>query len=224
MVLICAATAGELTACPDHFLPDAERRVTGVGIPATFEAFFHDLTGTGGSGRLTGIVNIGIAGAYPETELRIGDIVVADGDTYGDIGMELPDEAGGVGGFLPVADTPFGREFYSHPLPCRVPDALAARVGPGGAGRGFAVRTGRGCTVNACTGTETVGRRRAAQTGAIFETMEGAAVCQIGRAGNAPVCQIRAISNIAARREMRPENIRLALANLHVFLSGIEEL
>ena len=51
--------------------------------------------------------------------------------------------------------------------------------------------------------------------------MEGAAVAQIGAARNMPVTEIRAISNIAAHRDMRPENIQLALANLRRFLLAL---
>ena len=47
-----------------------------------------------------------------------------------------------------------------------------------------------------------------------FESMEGAAVAQIGQRFGIPVSEIRAISNIASRRDMRPENIRLALTHL----------
>ena len=163
------------------------------------------------------IVNIGIAGAYPDTLLAMCDIVLADGDIYGDVGMELPTDTG-TSDFLPIAETDFGREFYVAPFAATIPDFLPRTVGPE---VDFRVHSGRGCTVNTCTGTNAVGVRRAKQTGAVFETMEGAAVLQIGQMYHVPVCQIRAISNIAANREMRPENIRRALANLRRYLEMI---
>jgi nucleoside phosphorylase len=75
-----------------------------------------------------------------------------------------------------------------------------------------------GATVNSCTGTTDTGLRRKNQFGAAFETMEGAAVAHIGQICGVEVCEIRAISNVAARRDMRSENIRLALRNLREYL------
>ncbi len=54
--------------------------------------------------------------------------------------------------------------------------------------------------------------------GVEFETMEGAAVAQVGVQWGVPVSEVRAISNLAARRDMRPENIRRALESLLAYL------
>ena len=48
--------------------------------------------------------------------------------------------------------------------------------------------------------------------------MEGAAVAQLGKQWGIPVCEIRAISNIAAQRDMRPEHLRLSQERLRMFL------
>ncbi len=50
--------------------------------------------------------------------------------------------------------------------------------------------------------------------------MEGAAIAQIGQQEGIPVCELRAISNIAAHRDMRPDNIALALTNLRTYLQA----
>ena len=50
-----------------------------------------------------------------------------------------------------------------------------------------------------------------------FETMEGAAVAQIAQRLDVPFYEVRAISNIAADRDMRPENIKIALESLQAF-------
>lgn len=190
-LLVCAATDGEAAAWGEP-APDERVRVVGVGVP---EVFF----------RLTppdplpdAVVAIGIAGAYAGTGLEIGDLVLADSEVYGDIGFELPEPPG----FRAVSDVPFGA-FYADPIPLRVPDAL--RDG---------ARVGRGCTVGTCTGTDALGALRRDRFDALFETMEGAAVAQIARGWGVPVCQVRAVSNVAARRDMRPENIRRALEAL----------
>jgi futalosine hydrolase len=129
---------------------------------------------------------------------------------YGDVGFELPDEPG----FRHINEAPFGA-FYAAPFALE-PDA-AFTV------EGHVTRLGRGCTVNACAGTDATGRRREQLFAADFETMEGAAVAQAGAAFGVPVCEIRAISNVAARRDMRPENITRALDALTRYLRACRE-
>ena len=196
-LLICAATEPELRAFgvlreevgQDGFL-------TGVGIPA---ALAQTLS-VAGRLRPARILNIGIAGAYPSSGLAIGDIVVGTSEVYGDVGFELPEAPG----FRHIGESPWGA-FYQQPQPLTVFPEFAGAA------------TGRGCTVNACTGTEATGRLRERLFNAAFETMEGAAVAQGGTVLKVPVCEIRAISNIASDRDMRPENIKLALENLQVY-------
>ncbi len=194
-LLVCAATPlelaafGDLTAAQSSFL-------TGVGIP---QALMQTLL-TAGLLRPKRILNIGIAGAYPGSGLQIGDIVTGQFETYGDVGFELPEPPG----FRSVTESPWG-EFYQTPLPlARFPEFPGSRFGTG-------------CTVNACTGTEKTGQVREAAFGADFETMEGAAVAQAGQVLGIPVCEIRAISNFASTRDMRPENIARAVAALTAY-------
>ncbi len=194
-LLVCAATPmelaafGALTGMQDRFL-------TGVGIP---QALAQTLV-TADRLRPKRIVNIGIAGAYPGSGLQTGDIITALFETYGDVGFEVPE----LPGFRSINESPWG-EFYQTPLPL-----VQFAEFP-------AVRSGIGCTVNVCTGTAKTGLAREAAFGADFETMEGAAVAQAGQILEIPVCEIRAISNFASERDMRPENIQLALASLTAF-------
>lgn len=220
-MLVCAATlrelktyseeAARLDLSDDAFFARSEDGetvyvLTGVGIPLTLGRLLPLLPAL----RPRLVLNIGIAGAYPDSGLRIGDIVLADGEVYGDVGFELPEAPG----FQPLSQTAMNAGFYGQPFPThRAPEFYAEP--PDG---GYRLHAGRGCTVNACTGTETTGRLRARLFGAVFETMEGAAVAQAAGQRDIPVCEIRAISNIAARRDMRPENIALALQNLESYL------
>ncbi|MBC8143301.1 MAG: hypothetical protein H7Y38_17890 [Armatimonadetes bacterium] len=201
MWLICAATDGELSTWNADVFPNCETLVSGVGIPETFANLLPKVL----AGNYSRIINIGIAGAYPSSGLAIGDIVIADGEVYADLGMELPTAPG----FLPLSETPWGLA-YAEPYPTVAPPEL---VLPG-------VRVARGATVNACTGTDATGAARFARTGASFETMEGAAVAQIGQVCNIPVGEIRAISNFSAERDMRPENIVLAIKNLREYFAA----
>jgi futalosine hydrolase len=212
-MLVCAATPFELDAVPDDTAPGnagTERLVTGVGIPAALAAL---LTRFAAGPRPELIVNVGIAGAYPETGIAIGDIVLADGEVYGDVGFELPEPPG----FRGIGESEFGRGLYDEPLPTVQPAGWFVAEPDGAA---YQVHVARGCTVNACAGTDATGELRRRLFGAGFETMEGAAVAQAGRQFGVPVCEIRAVSNVAARRDMRPENIRLALQNLRHYLAA----
>lgn len=196
-LLVCAATEMELIAFGAlHTEAGQEGFLTGVGIPI---ALAQTLL-IAGRLRPARILNIGIAGSYPGSGLAIGDIVIGTSEVYGDVGFELPGEPG----FKPIREMPWG-------VPYQQPQVLT--VFPEFAG----ACEGRGCTVNACTGTEATGRLRERLFEAAFETMEGAAVAQVGAALGVPVCEVRAISNIASDRDMRPENIKTALDSLQAY-------
>ena len=194
-LLVCAATEMELKAFGD-IREGQESFLTGVGIPTALAQALL----TAGRLRPARILNIGIAGAYPGSGLAIGDIVIGTSEVYGDVGFELPEEPG----FRHIGESPWGA-FYREPLTLTPFPEFAG------------VREGRGCTVNACTGTEATGRLRERLFEAAFETMEGAAVAQAGTVLGIPVGEIRAISNIASDRDMRPENIKFALTSLQTY-------
>lgn len=179
--------------------------LTGVGIPEALGRVTELIRTL----RPARILNLGIAGAYPNSGLKIGDVVVVDSEVYGDVGFELPDEPG----FQAITTVPFGAA-YVAPLPLQS-DARWTRNG--------ALPAVRGCTVNACTGTDRTGLLRETLYQAAIETMEGAAVAQAGRRADLPVCQVRAISNVAARRDMRPANIAIALASLRRHFAACRE-
>lgn len=216
-LLVCAATERELAAWPQSVR--AETLLSGVGIPQALATLLRRLES---AKRPALVVNIGIAGAYPGSGIAIGDIVLGGSETYGDIGFELPEAPG----YAPLTDLPFGTA-YRDALPLVQPPWLAAAQPPGASGDAvadpFPYRVhadAAGCTVNCCTGTEATGERRSRLYRAVFETMEGAAVAQAGALLGIPVCEVRAISNIAARRDMRPANIQAALRSLTHYLEA----
>src|SRR5579862_1152295 len=79
--------------------------LTGVGIPQALESVIALIQAL----KPARILNIGIAGAYPNSGLSIGDVVAADSEVYGDIGFELPEEPG----FQPIRAVPFGVAYAS---------------------------------------------------------------------------------------------------------------
>jgi futalosine hydrolase len=176
--------------------------LTGVGIPHALETVLL----VAAREKPQRILNIGIAGAYPNSGLQIGDVVMGRDEVYGDIGFELPEEPG----FQPLQEAAFGAE-YRAPLPLMQCPQF----------QNIAIE--RGCTVSQCTGTEATGLLRERLFDAAFETMEGAAVAQAGHALGIPVAEVRAISNRASRRNMQPDNIRVALTRLKAYFEKYRE-
>lgn len=202
-LLVCAATETELrTFGPRSEEAGQDSFFTGVSVPI---ALAQTLL-IAGRLRPARLLNIGIAGAYPGSGLAIGDVVIATSEVFGDVGFELPEEAG----FRHIRESPWGAP-YQEPVTLTVFPEFAG------------AREGRGCTVNSCTGTEATGRLRERLFDAAFETMEGAAVAYAGYRLFTPVCEIRAISNIASDRDMRPENIRIALDALAAYFQNCRE-
>jgi futalosine hydrolase len=210
--LVCAATWMELETfgmenaevleAGLYRIPEGLAAVTGVGSPMTLLRLVPWLERF----RPAWIAVTGIAGAYADSGLKVGEVVVGESDVFADLGMEMQDGQGA--GFAPLADFSFADEAHRAALPLWVPAWATATS---------AAKRGRGATVNRCTGTEATGAQRRALFGADFETMEGAAVALAARAPRIPVLQVRAISNIAARRDMRPENVTAALDSLRAF-------
>ena len=194
-LLVCAATAMELEAF-GTLAAGQSSFLTGVGIPLALAGTLM----TAGQLRPKRLLNTGIAGAYPGSGLQIGDIVHGQSEVYGDVGFALPEPPG----FRHIGESEWGH-FYQVALPLTQ------------FGEFPYANLGAGCTVNSCTGTKETGRLRETLFGAAFETMEGAAVAQAGQQLGIPVCEVRAVSNFASTRDMRPENIRLALANLAAY-------
>ena len=208
--LVCAATFEELQAFglenaetlePETFwrIPEGYAAVTGVGIPIALMRLIPWMEAL----KPTRIFNLGIAGAYPESGLNIGDVVVGASEVFADLGMETPDATG----FLPLSEFPFADEALRTPMDLWIPE-WAAKAG---------IKQGHSATVNRCTGKDGTGWLRRKFFGVDFESMEGAAVALAARPSGIPVCEIRAISNVAARRNMRPENIQAALKSLRDF-------
>lgn len=157
------------------------------------------------------VMQVGLAGAFADRGLGIGDLVVADEETFGDIGCEWPTPAGEMGqgtpGFKPLASLPWAEPGQGMSLPCSPWPAQVFRHLP-------ALKSGRGLTVNSVTGTQSTAELRQKLFAPDFETMEGAAAALVCHSQSKPFYQLRAISNFVGPRDMRPENFRMALQKL----------
>ncbi|HSW64442.1 MAG TPA: futalosine hydrolase [Dissulfurispiraceae bacterium] len=140
------------------------------------------------------LICFGVGGAYPSSGLGIGDIVVADRESYGDEGLRLNNEFRDMAGLgLPLFLSQ-GKKIYNS-FPLSVPKMLRQRC-----------RTGGFVTVSACTGTLAEGLRMEQRWDAVCENMEGAAVAHVGLACGVSLTEIRSISNIIEDRPGSPLN------------------
>jgi len=151
---------------------------------------------------------VGVAGAYPSSKLRIGDIAVAEKEIYGDEGLRLNSglkTMDALGLPLAIAD---GTDYYNE-FPLYVPDKLLKHQ-----------HKGTFVTVSSCTGTFKAGLEIEKTFNAICENMEGAAVVHISLLNRVRAVEMRGISNIIEDREGRPLDkaaIRIAADNVQQF-------
>jgi futalosine hydrolase len=155
------------------------------------------------------IYNIGVAGAYPPSGLKIADIAIAEKEIYGDEGLFAQAEDRREKTEYRKKKTEKIIDFYTldrinipicvideieyyNEFPMFVPEGLKD------------IRKGNFVTVSTCTGILKKGREIEKRFNAICENMEGAAVAHIGLLSKIPVVEIRGISNIIEDRTPRP--------------------
>jgi futalosine hydrolase len=193
-LLLCVATELEgalLRARLQGADPSVAIVRTGVGPVNAAHAVTHFLATTGARA----IMVCGVGGAYPESGLRVGDVVCAETECYGDLGATSP------AGFLdmralgfPVveATVPLFNELPMHvfPVPRRVPFV----------------------TVTSCSGTDDLARTMEKRTGGAVENMEGAAIAHVAHLHGIPVGEVRGISNIVTDRNTQTWRLNEAAA------------
>lgn len=135
------------------------------------------------------VVSVGSAGSYDLDALPLKAVALVEAECFGDLGTETDDGAWTPGGALGLG--PLGREDW---VPLSVPEVDAAAFA-------FPVRPARGLTVHHVTGSDALGQARHARTGALVESMEGAAVALVGHRLGIPCWEVRGVSNLAGRRD-----------------------
>jgi len=167
-------------------------------------------------------VNIGCAGAFPGSQVRPGDVVIADREILADEGVETPegflglealgigprDGAGGIENRIPI-----------HP-PCRLSPKTLARLSRD---LGFPIIAGPLCTVSTGSGTD---RRSAEVLGRwrpLAESMEGAALAIASLLASVPFLEIRGISNWTGDRDRSAWDVPLAAARAAAVAARIIE-
>ena len=160
---------------------------TGVGK----SQMAHGLTVAIAEERPSAVVLVGVCGAYPEEHLgirgvKVLDLCLVDVDRFADEGVRAP------GKFVSIDALGFppGGPYLADQLLLRraqdmLPDACVVR----------------GATVSSCSGEDVSSREIAARSGAMVETMEGAAAALVCARMGVPFLQLRCVSNFTGDRE-----------------------
>jgi futalosine hydrolase len=171
--------------------PQVEVIITGVGKSNAAGAVARVLDPR----RHGAVLSVGVAGTYGKPALK--SVVLASACAYGDEGVWTPD------GFVDLAElgfppTDLGMQFPADPMLLDVLRPLADAVGVI-------------ATVSTCSGTDALAFERAARSGAIAESMEGAAVAHAAYRVGVPAAELRVISNTTGDRTRQVWDIRGAL-------------
>jgi len=155
---------------------------------------------------------VGCAGALPGSGLDVGDVVVATRECFGDEGVETR------AGFLdlrhlmlPVARRG-GRTYYNEVPVARPARGSIERFNRRSGGL-FAVRQGPLVTVSTCSGTPSRAAAIERRSGALAESMEGAAVALAALLLDRRLIEVRGISNQTGRRDRESWDIPAACRN-----------
>lgn len=190
-ILICVATSFERSTLCDR-PGDAKRvRVIETGVGPVNAA--HAATVAIIEQRPDAIIVCGVGGVYPSADLRIGEVVSAETEVYGDLGAQSPS------GFLdmkalgfPVVNT--GTALFNE---------LPMQLFP-------TERRVRFVTVSTCTGTDVSAREIETRTKGVIENMEGAAIAHVAHIHRIAVGEVRGISNVVTNRDTKSWRLREA--------------
>ena len=205
--LYCAATQFELEAITgrvieDYYVDhDKIYLVSGVGIAETS----YSVGKICAKYSITSIVNLGIAGAFRNTDLNLGEVVFVQSDTWGDLGCSTET------GFLSLGE--MGLETQGPYV------SGAATAWPVQHRDVLSLKMVKGITVQNVCGTEEVAQERWNLFQPHVESMEGAAVMMVANNENIPCFQIRSISNYCGKRNREEWDIAGALNRLKEFFN-----
>jgi futalosine hydrolase len=227
LLLLCA-TAGEAGALGDaaDSLAAVPHRLVLTGIGPVNTA--HALTRAVEGARPAAVLQFGIGGSYVPAGLAVGSLAVASEEIYGDLGVLTPAgwQPADLIGIPVVPGAGPGEEprYNRFPLDAGlVRRALALLQGPPGMGAADAdagagergpgpveVRAGPFLTLSQVTGVRAVGDELYRRSGALCESMEGAAAAHVCALYRLPFLEVRGISNLVEDRDR--ERWRIALA------------
>ncbi|MBW2466399.1 MAG: futalosine hydrolase [Deltaproteobacteria bacterium] len=189
MLLVAAATDNEIKPLR-QFISSLENLavlVTGMGPAAAAAKLSNYLTLYGS--KVSGVINIGIGGAYIGSGLGLLDICIARQEVFGDFGICMQDGIHDFGPGLSQLNEPY-----------ELNNKLIAISGNLLKAKGFDFRVANFVTVNCCSGTRKRGDYLKEKFSAGCENMEGAAVVMVCETFNIPCLEMRCISNMVEDR------------------------
>lgn len=148
-----------------------------------------------------GVVVAGFGGALPGSGLEPGETVVATACVFADEGLLGPE------GFVPLGAMGFRLGRYDVPV-VPVDGAWVEALRP------VVTAAGPIATVSQCSGTDEAAERVAERTGAIAESMEGAAVARVCQRVGVAVAELRAMLNTTGDRGSQRRDVAAAGAAL----------
>lgn len=156
------------------------------------------------------VLLFGVCGAYPSGHvhgdmLEVGEVCVVGEEWLADEGVATDE------GFLSLAQLGLGS----------VGPFLADAERSAAAAHILAAKLVRGATVSACSGTDASSRELAERTGAMIETMEGAAVAIACAQAGVPWVQVRCVSNRTGRRASAGWDLPRAVAGAQAAITRL---
>ena len=199
-ILIVTAVEAEAAVINKH----EEVHVIASGIGRT-NAAIATTTAILNNGPFNWILNLGLAGSLPESNLQIGDVVISNSCIYMEEGLMTP------AGFQDIQSMGFSLgKFDGNRVPIN-PLILEPLKEHG--------IVGSIATVATCSGTDEQSNSVHERTGAICEAMEGAAVVHAAMHMNIPAIEIRVISNTTGNRQSQIWDLKRAFAGLEKIAS-----
>lgn len=154
------------------------------------------------------VLSIGIGGAYPvDPPLVLGQVVAGTASNMADEGVQASDA------FTPCAKLGFPLTDYADGATAapRLLDLVSPVVD----------RAGPIATVSACSGTDQLVEAYRARTGAVAESMEGAAVGVVAHRRSVPFLELRVLSNTTGERARQVWDIPSAVRGLERLASRL---
>ncbi|MEN8256497.1 MAG: futalosine hydrolase [Thermodesulfobacteriota bacterium] len=190
MLLVTAATAMEIAPLQEKFAgcPDIGFLITGIGLVDTA----HSLTSylEQNNGDIAGVINIGVAGAFPGGSIKILDLCLASSEVIGDLAICFEDHLAPLG----------SPELILHQFfPCQ--GGLLDQFQQWCVATGQAIHLGPFVSVNSVSATKKRGEMLAATYKAVSENMEGAAIARVCQSYDVDWLEIRCMSNMVEDRD-----------------------
>lgn len=188
MFLLVAATALELEPLLAA-LPAGEPCLTLLSGVGPVEATWSLTAFLSRRARMPrGVINFGLAGAYPETGLALLDLCLADGEILGDLGVVHENH------IAPLAPA------FAPPREFGCDQALLAGAARVLAAANLSCHRGRFVTLSGGSGSRGRAEYLRDDCGAICENMEGAALARVCQGFGVPFLELRCVSNFVVDR------------------------